>query len=93
MAEEKRIPFSDVAHIDCRTMTFASSLRGGYDKSEEMNSLTGLTGKQEAELTNEVKEKIEKEMQTKRQCELLPCKRLAVELMKVEHEVRVCPYV
>jgi hypothetical protein len=86
MMEERKIPFSQVSHIDCYTMNFATTLRGGYDK-DEPNSLTGLTSKQEAELTNEVKEKIEKELQTKRQCELLPCKRLAVELMKVEMEV------
>lgn len=88
MIQDAKIPFSSVSHIDVRTLTFASSLRGGYEKPEhEINALTGMTAKQEAELTEEVKEKIEKEMQTKRQCDLLPCKRLAVELMKVEMEV------
>jgi len=76
------IPFSEISHIDCRTLDFATNLRGGYKRDEERQSI-GLTKKLERELPVHAVEKLEKDMK----CDRMQCKRNVIRLLKEEMDV------
>lgn len=80
--ESNKIPFSEVSHIDCRTLGFATTLRGGYQRDEEREAI-GLTKKLERELPAQTVDKIEKDMK----CDKFQCKRNVIRLIEAEMDV------
>lgn len=77
-----KLPFSEVSHIDCRTLEFATTLRGGYGKDENEMKVVSMLKKEQAAVQAEVAEK-EGEMK----CERYQCKKTVVQLVKIEMEV------
>ena len=86
-ASTRKTPFSEISHIDCTTIDFASSLRGGFVDEERF----GISSKIETALVDEVKELLENDRNKKQQCDRAQCKGIIALLLQFEYDVSFCP--
>ena len=84
MIAHRKTPFSQISHIDCTSIGFASGLRGGYGADE---STFGISTKSDVLITPEVADIMEVEEKKKQQCDKPSCRRAFAQLVQLDLDV------